>query len=218
MLEGNFGSLVYQENRRLRAAFSISFLFHIGMLWLLWQPLVMMRAANMGSLTVSFFTSPTSSAYKTPEPAEKDSDQTLLTVKTLDERAVIASLTQLHSDSSVSALATKVPTSKAESSATKQPNPGFAQRVNLAIGEASIVMLIDHKGRPGEIYWHELPALTDEQLHLVEFRLRRHRYEEAKRGTAVAAVVNVFEILREPVRADPAAAEPNGVSPAPTSE
>lgn len=225
MLEGDFGSLMYQENRRLRAAFSVSLLFHIGILWLLWQPLVLMRAANSGSLTVSFFTSPSPATDKAPEPVEKDNRQTLLTAETLGEHAIIASLTQPRSEASVSAVAMAAPTSKAESSTSKQPNPGFAKRVNLATGEASIVMLIDNKGRPGEIYWRELPALTDEQLHLVEFRLRRHRYEEAKRGTAVTAIINVFDILREPVRAEPAAAEPNGVSPgtgisspAPTNE
>lgn len=94
------------------------------------------------------------------------------------------------------------------------PSPGFQNRPPRRPGEASVLMMVDGSGRPGQIFWDRLPALTDEQLRLIEARIRDYRYDPANRNRAVSETINVFDILRGAPPIPPH--EPPAENPVPT--
>lgn len=62
-------------------------------------------------------------------------------------------------------------------------------------GEVSMLLVIDVGGRPGKIIWNSLPALTNEQLRILEARIRSRSYGQLPQGTTVNEVIDVFAVL-----------------------
>lgn len=62
-------------------------------------------------------------------------------------------------------------------------------------GEVAIIIIVDHDGRPGQIFWDRLPALTDEQFARLKLAVRSRVYGTAVAGTRLDEVINVFALL-----------------------
>ena len=208
------GATYGDENRRLRAAFFISALLHMGVLWFWWQKPLPAQSISHGSLEVSFLQVARPVKISPPVPVVVPEAPPLLVTKKLKAAEIATAVKPLI-----------VPPTKPASPPAQDPTavtsdgeplkasaaPGKLKRPVLRTGEASAVMVVDSSGRVGVIFWNRLPALTDEQMQIVETRIRQRRYEEGKRGGALSEIVNVFDILRESTR-------PDGVPPAPTSD
>lgn len=87
-------------------------------------------------------------------------------------------------------------------------------------GEARLVIVVGDKGRPGELIWEYLPAITQEQFDQLEQQLRTRIYANVRRGTPIAQTIDVFALLQEAQRRKsplPMAAD-DGAKPAPGKE
>ena len=202
------------ENRRLRAAFFISVLLHLGILWFWWHKPAPAQAISHGSLEVSFLQAAQPVKISPPVPVVVPEAPPLLVTKTPKATEFAVTIKPLDVPPTKPASPSVVDPTAAPSDGEPlkaSPAPGKLKRPVLRTGEASAVMVVDSSGRVGVIFWNRLPALTDEQMQIVETRIRQRRYEEDKRGGALAEIINVFDILRESSR-------PDGVPPAPTSD
>jgi hypothetical protein len=199
VIEVDLGALYGDENRRLRAAFFVSVLAHLGMLWQWSMSPVPSQPVSHGSLEVSFSKAAVASKLQAEAEPGVVQSQPVLVVKPPVESNFVATVKPLPPRPTPVAAEPEKTVSQAD--ATPQieaPAPIKVRRPVLRSGEADVVMVVDAKGRVGVIYWNRLPALTDEQMQLVELRIRQRRFEEGKRGGAVSEIINVFEILRAP--------------------
>jgi hypothetical protein len=74
-------------------------------------------------------------------------------------------------------------------------------------GEVSMILVIDVGGRPGKIIWNSLPALTNEQLRVLEARIRSRSYGLLPEGATVNDVIDVFAVLGIKGEESPAAGQ-----------
>ena len=92
----------------------------------------------------------------------------------------------------------------------RQPEPAPPQAVpaprRALPGEARVLVIIDERGRPGQLIWNYLPALTTEQFQRLERGVRQRTYASVPRGTALNEVIDVFALIGAPQpQATPAA-------------
>ncbi|HQR03441.1 MAG: hypothetical protein JSR19_13085 [Proteobacteria bacterium] len=85
---------------------------------------------------------------------------------------------------------------------------GTATRVTLRPGEVAVVMLMDKDGRPGQILWDKLPALTEAQLLRVEAAIREMRFPETHTGQVRTETIDVLRLLAQISRPPPAQVNP----------
>jgi hypothetical protein len=81
-----------------------------------------------------------------------------------------------------------------------QPTPGRPSNAAPAPVGVTVMLAIGEDGRVQQIYWDQLPALTDEQLRRVETAIRSKTY--ASRQT-ISEIIDVRGILKlPPVRSE----------------
>lgn len=73
--------------------------------------------------------------------------------------------------------------------------PGPAMNSSSAPAGVVVLLVIGDDGRPQQIYWDKLPALTNEQLMRVEAAMREKTY---RAGRTIQEVVDVRGLLRLP--------------------
>ena len=67
----------------------------------------------------------------------------------------------------------------------------------VAPGTASVIIVIDENGRPRDLIWNVLPALTQEQFDLLERRVRQRVYPNVRAGTAIDETIDVMTLTRQ---------------------
>jgi hypothetical protein len=73
---------------------------------------------------------------------------------------------------------------------------GQRARVHRKPGDVVVLLTIGDNGRPGQIIWGELPALSKAQLDLIEARIRARSYSQAIGGSTLTEEINIFSLLR----------------------
>jgi hypothetical protein len=83
-----------------------------------------------------------------------------------------------------------------------QPVAGPVTRAAPPAGGVNVMFTLGDNGRVNEIYWNELPALTDRQLQRLETTIRQRRYPPGMGRRTVTENVDVRAFLTNPGSVD----------------
>jgi hypothetical protein len=199
----------HQDKRRLRLALAVSVLLH-AILLLAWQPAPKpWKPVDSAVLTVLLRGVP-------PVPASDPGTQQENTsvVLTQDGPAPAAFLVPPQAplqgvivppaaDPQPAPAATPAPVAL-------QPTPGRVSTSAPAAVGVTVLLVVDAEGRVGQIYWDQLPALTDEQLRRVEAGIRQKTYRPSQTINEVVDVRSLLNLSPAPPADDPGAAPAAG--------
>ena len=218
MPEASYGShdaWKHEDERRFGLTLGLSVAFHV-LLLLVWKlPAPAWKAADAAVLTVVLRGAATAmpKIEAIPEPQRAPS------VLTHKESAPAAF--SVPSRPPPPAPVPRVRTRPADASAGEVGRKGdksapgrIANAPPGAVG-VPVKLVTDDTGRANQIYWHNLPALTDEQLRRVEAAIRARRYAP---GQIINDVFDVREFLKlPPARRDDALVPHQDPGPVPVA-
>jgi len=192
------------EDRQIAMAVCLSLLLH-GLVLFGWrhQPALRQAIAD-GTLVVSF---------RNQAPAQVEHPETRLSEpeSSASERPASVVLASPTSTAAVTpsavpqrmSVATDLAAQKDEPRLVAPPVPHVGEGAVAATptrkarrpGEVAIIIIVDHDGRPGQIFWDRLPALTDEQFARLKHAVRSRVYGAVLPGTRVDEVIDVSALL-----------------------
>lgn len=198
MPEASYGShdaWKHEDERRFRLTLGLSVAFHV-LLLLVWKlPAPVWKTADAAILTVVLrgAASAIPRIEAIPEPQRDPS------VLRRTDPAPASFSVPLRPPLPVPASPAPVRPSGASAGdagrPANKPAPGKISNAPSAVVGVAVIIVTDETGRPGQIYWNNLPALTDEQLRRVEAAIRARRYAP---GQTINDVFNVREFLKLP--------------------
>lgn len=183
-----------EDSRRLRFTLGLSILLHVVVL-LAWRlPPQVWRVADHPVLTVRLRTSEAGAAVSSQSTGQSQK----ITVLAHDKG--VAAVVGNPTLSVAPAPVVSAPRTFVEPGDPVQPSvraaPGRAMNLSLTPAGVVVLMVIGDDGRPQQIYWDKLPALTNEQLMRVEAAMREKIY---RGGRTIQEVVDVRGLLRLPL-------------------
>jgi hypothetical protein len=198
MPEASYGShdaWKHEDERRFRLTLGLSVAFHV-LLLLLWKlPAPAWKAADAAVLTVVLRGAATAlpKVEATSEPQRAPS--------VLRQMEPAPATFSIPARPPVPAQAPPAPIRPSSASAGEagrkaaKSAPGKIANASPAVVGVAVKLVTDDTGRANQIYWSNLPALTDEQLRRVEAAIRARRYAP---GQIINDVFDVREFLKLP--------------------
>lgn len=196
--------LAGEDEKRLAVALCLSLLFHAWVLLGWRQVLPRLRAGGETSLTVTFRQAAVTEHVEAASLQAGSGGKHATVIEAPNSRAHIARQAGGVEKRPVAAVQPRPqPSEPSRESPRRQENvaAGVQERTGKRMpGEVSVLLIIDEGGRPGQIVWDQLPALTHEQFRLLEERIRGRVYPGALSGARLGEIIDVFAILRAPQR------------------
>lgn len=185
----------HDDEKRAQLTLGLSVLLHAVVL-LAWKlPAPIWKAADQAVLTV-VLRAASPPAQRSPAIAEKKMDVAVLVQK----EPAVAAFSMPPKPAALGAVAPTVPGLQPAPAASRarlaaQPTPGRLVNSPPAPVGVTVLLVVGADGRAQQIYWNQLPALTDAQLRRVEAVIRERTYAA---GQTVNELVDVRGILKLP--------------------
>lgn len=156
-----------QDEHRLLAALVFSALLHAFILTRFSLPREIAQHGDRSSsvLTVTLVTQKPAASLAAPEA--KPEAQAV---------AVIALRNPAKSPQRLSVKTSPASRERNGAAATGASSIRGSQVVSQGRGKLQVLLVIDGSGRVGQIHWYQLPAMTEEEFHKLEQRLRQKIY------------------------------------------
>ena len=191
----NHADWKHEDERRFRLTLGLSVAFHV-LLLLLWKlPAPAWKAADAAVLTVVL------RGAATALPIVEATSEPQRAPSVLRQMEPAPGTFSVPSRPPVPAQAPPAPIRPSSASAGEagrkaaKPAPGKIANASPAVVGVAVKLVTDDTGRANQIYWSNLPALTDEQLRRVEAAIRARRYAP---GQTINDVFDVREFLKLP--------------------
>lgn len=201
----------HQDKRRLRLALAVSVLLH-AILLLAWKPAPKpWKPADSAVLTVLL-------RGPAPLPASQPGTQQeqASVVLTQDSPAPAAFSVPPQAPPLQGAIVPPAahpqpaPAAATPAPVALQPTPGRVSNSAPAAVGVTVLLVVGEEGRVEQIYWNQLPALTDEQLRRVEALMRQKTYRPSQTINEVVDVRSLLNLSPAPPADDPGAAPAAG--------